>query len=252
MAWFPWGGERALPAVTKGFASHMRVCVAVFLAGVAAVVMVVADPRPKPQRVGVQIDNNVLFTAGAGLLLAGLAFHAGRRSAYNEKNGGGSRTEDAHTTDYRNIIVFCPRIFAIKGQSGLDLQYDHYSPSGGSFGGFLPFRHRRHTGPEPLDPRMEQILEAALEKDPAGCVLQLTCAVGTIPPAALTGRIKGLHAILSSAGGRAQDVVSEYQAALSLGRRGGDCDRLFPRCPEHSPLLVDQFQTMEIVEYYPH
>ncbi|XP_045112821.1 uncharacterized protein LOC123505513 [Portunus trituberculatus] len=191
----------------------MRVCVAVFLAGVAAVVMVVADPRPKPQRVGVQIDNNVLFTAGAGLLLAGLAFHAGRRSAYNEKNGGGS---------------------------------------GGSFGGFLPFRHRRHTGPEPLDPRMEQILEAALEKDPAGCVLQLTCAVGTIPPAALTGRIKGLHAILSSAGGRAQDVVSEYQAALSLGRRGGDCDRLFPRCPEHSPLLVDQFQTMEIVEYYPH
>ena len=67
---------------------HMRVVAvwaAVFLA--AAVVVVVADPRPKPQRVGVQIDNNVLFTAGAGLLLAGLAFHAGRRSVYNEKNG---------------------------------------------------------------------------------------------------------------------------------------------------------------------
>lgn len=64
---------------------HMRVVAvwaAVFLAAA-----VVADPRPKPQRVGVQIDNNVLFTAGAGLLLAGLAFHAGRRSVYNEKNG---------------------------------------------------------------------------------------------------------------------------------------------------------------------
>ncbi|XP_063864076.1 uncharacterized protein LOC135102658 isoform X3 [Scylla paramamosain] len=189
----------------------MRVC-AVVVALFLAAAVVVADPRPKPQRVGVQIDNNVLFTAGAGLLLAGLAFHAGRRSAYNEKNGGGS---------------------------------------GGSFG-FFPFRRRRHAGPEPLDPRVEQILESALEKDPAGCVLQLTCAVGTIPQAALTGRIKDLHTILSSAGGNgAQDVVSEYQAALSLGRRGSDCDRLFPRCPAPSPLLVDQFQTMEIVEYYP-
>ena len=54
----------------------------------------------------------------------------------------------------------------------------------------------------------------------------------------------------SSLGGKdAQDVVSEYQAALSLGRRGGDCDRLFPRCPAPSPLLVDQFQTMKIVEH---
>ena len=40
------------------------------------------------------------------------------------------------------------------------------------------------------------MLEAALEHDPVGCVLQLTCAVGGIPQADLTGRVKDFHAIL--------------------------------------------------------
>lgn len=35
----------------------------------------------KPQGVGVQVNNNALFTLGAGLLITGLAFHAGRESA---------------------------------------------------------------------------------------------------------------------------------------------------------------------------
>ncbi|XP_050687125.1 uncharacterized protein LOC126980853 [Eriocheir sinensis] len=195
----------------------MRVCMwaAVLVLAVAGVGMVA------PQGVGVRLTNNTLFTAGLGLLVAGLAFQAGRTSAYHYYNRNGGK-----------------------------------NPGGGTPGGFFPFRHRRHARDAPLDPRVERIFEAALEHDASGCVLELTCAIGRIPEPSLNGRVKDFHAILSSAAvGSAvrrqghQGGLAEYLAARDLGRGGGDCDRLFPRCPTPSAVLLDQFQTMKVMEY---
>ncbi|KAK3883047.1 hypothetical protein Pcinc_012608 [Petrolisthes cinctipes] len=39
----------------------------------------------KPQGVGIRVNNNALFTLGAGLLLTGLAFHAGQESTRHQQ-----------------------------------------------------------------------------------------------------------------------------------------------------------------------
>ena len=46
----------------------------------------VAVVLAEPQGVGIRVNNKDLFVAGLGVLLAGVAFHAGRQSAYNEQD----------------------------------------------------------------------------------------------------------------------------------------------------------------------
>lgn len=60
----------------------------------------------------------------------------------------------------------------------------------------FPFIRRRRQTLESLDPRIERIFEAALDNDPSGCVLQLTCAIGRIPRSSLNGRVKDFRIIL--------------------------------------------------------
>lgn len=60
----------------------------VYLWTAALVLLVTEVGIVAPQHLGVRVNNNALLTAGLGLLVAGLAFHAGRRSAYYEGHGG--------------------------------------------------------------------------------------------------------------------------------------------------------------------
>lgn len=40
--------------------------------------------------------------------------------------------------------------------------------------------------------------------------------------------------------------IDAYKVALNLGRDGGDCDQLFPRCPSTSGQLMDVFQNLQV------
>lgn len=42
------------------------------------------------------------------------------------------------------------------------------------------------------------------------------------------------------------DGIDAYKVALNLGRDGGDCDQLFPRCPSTSGQLMDVFQSLKV------
>ncbi|XP_071531253.1 uncharacterized protein [Panulirus ornatus] len=180
---------------------------------------VLAVVRTEPQGLGVQVNNNALFTLGAGLLALGAGYYIGRQTAINDHRNG-------------------------------------YRPNSG---GFSPFFGRRRRQAEPeneLDPLVGQLFQLLLEKDKSGCSLQLTCSIGGKPVSSLTGNARDLHSILSTTHPKEEDVgtnseksgLGTYQAALSVGRGGGECDQLFPLCPASSQQLMTQFQSMKIVQ----
>lgn len=71
------------------------------------------------------------------------------------------------------------------------------------------YRRRRQVESEnEEDPRIEQLFQMALEKDTSGCILQMTCFIGTMAPSSLDGHAQVLHTILRSV---EQDfLVAEY------------------------------------------
>jgi len=115
---------------------------------------------------------------------------------------------------------------------------------------FLPFigRRRRQAIPEnELDPRVEDLFHSALSSDTNNCGLRLVCQIGRQPQASLTGHAKNLQAVFNSE--RKESAVRDsarnaYLTARNLGRDGGDCEALFPRCTQDSHKLMNIFQSM--------
>ncbi|KAG7167889.1 hypothetical protein Hamer_G021772 [Homarus americanus] len=186
------------------------------------VVLVLVTVTAKPQNLGVQVNNNALFTLGVGLLAVGAGYHFGRKHAATQQNR------------YR----YPPNYY----------RNDLYSPFPGG-------RFRRQAEPEnELDPLVEQLFQMALEKDATGCSLQLTCIIGNKPASSLAGHAKSLYNVLSTVSGKAVTTtkgewsgLNAYQVALNLGHDGGDCDQLFPHCPTSSHQLMHQFQNMKVI-----
>ncbi|XP_066970004.1 uncharacterized protein [Macrobrachium rosenbergii] len=183
-----------------------------------------------PQSATVSINNQALFGLGAVLLASGVAYHVGRQSALGSGNQyrGGNR-------HFNNGFPFFGR------------------------------RRRRQTEEKPggvediaeplneLDPLVAQLFQMALDRDTTGCSLQLTCAIGGRPSVALTGHAKHLLRVLSLSGTKAERDgdnwrgLDAYRTALDLGRDGGNCDQLFPNCPNSSEQLIDLFQKMRVL-----
>ncbi|XP_068211187.1 uncharacterized protein [Palaemon carinicauda] len=167
---------------------------------------------------GFQIDSNTILTLGAVAVASGLAYHVGRQHGVNEQGGGGQRP--------------------------------------GGFG--FPFfgRRRRQAGQDPLnelDPLVTDLFHMALNKDNKKCSLRLACAIGRRPTSVLTGNAKQFESVLSTSKKSESDPkesrsgLDAYQVALNLGRDGGNCEQLFPDCPNSSGQLMDAFQTVDSV-----
>lgn len=182
------------------------------LTGLVLVVQLGCDAKPQ----SVQVNNQALFTLGAVALAAGLGYHFGQKSTNNHR------------------------------------------PQQSQFGnqGFIPgfFRRRRQAEPEnELDPLVTKLFKMALDKDSNSCSLRLTCKIGTKPLSSLSGHARNLFGVLSKENEKPVaiakdefDGIDAYKVALNLGRDGGDCDQLFPRCPSTSGQLMDVFQSLKV------
>ncbi|KAK7084740.1 hypothetical protein SK128_006185 [Halocaridina rubra] len=167
---------------------------------------------------GISIDNNTLLALGAVVVASGIAYHVGRQSAANGQNGG--------------------------------------QPFGFPF--FGGRRRRQADTADPLnelDPLVEELFKMALAKDSSNCSLQLVCSIGRKPSSNLTGHAKNLYGVLS-ANEKSDEPTTKgswhgldaYRIALNLGRDGGNCSQLFPRCPNSSKQLMNTFQNMHTVD----
>lgn len=165
---------------------------------------------------GFQVDNNTIATLGALAVVGGLAFAAG--------NQHGVRKGQRNPNVNGNGIFFSDQIFPIFG------------------------RRRRQAIPEnELDPRVEDLFRSALISDSNNCGLRLVCQIGRKPQGSLSGHAKNLQGVL--AGEHKESAVRDsaraaYLTARNLGRDGGDCEALFPRCTQDSHMLMNIFQTM--------
>ncbi|XP_042872529.1 uncharacterized protein LOC122253481 [Penaeus japonicus] len=196
---------------TPSAPDKMRKSQLALLTALVVVIQLVGEAQPQ----SVQVNNQALFTLGAVALAAGLGYHFGQKSTNNRRP-----------------------------QSQFGNQ------------GFVPgfFRRRRQAEPEnELDPLVTKLFKMALDKDSNNCSLRLTCKIGTKPLASLSGHARNLFGLLSKENEKPTTVSKEefqgidaYKVALNLGRDGGDCDQLFPRCTSTSGQLMQVFQNLKV------
>ncbi|CAL4068232.1 unnamed protein product, partial [Meganyctiphanes norvegica] len=109
-------------------------------------------------------------------------------------------------------------------------------------------RRKRQAIPEnELDPRVEDLFHTALVSDSNNCGLRLVCQIGKHPQSSLSGHAKNLQAVFNN--DRKESAVRDsahgaYLTARNLGRDGGDCNALFPRCTQNPDMLMSIFQNM--------
>ncbi|KAK4303762.1 hypothetical protein Pmani_024249 [Petrolisthes manimaculis] len=169
----------------------------------------------KPQGVGIRVNNNALFTLGAGLLI---------------------------TEQEQEVID--PRIEQ-KEQEVIDPRIEEQEQE-------VINPRIEEQEQEVIDPRIEQLFQMAQDKDTSGCILKMTCYIGTIPSSGLVGHAKTLHTILLSTTPKKNNLKNKtgnplepFMVALQHGEDGEDCDNLFPNCILTSNQLIQQFQEMK-------
>ncbi|KAG7173306.1 putative DM4/DM12 family-like protein 29, partial [Homarus americanus] len=130
-------------------------------------------------------------------------------------------------------------LYGASGRSGGNRGYGGYSHHGGYGGGHHGGSygyHRRRRSPEEDSAALENLMEVIRAEDVSGCGRRLVCELAANNQQSLTVEELSILNLVGSSVKPGEGVLprgasQEYKEARGLGEAGGDCDKVFPKCP---------------------